>query len=441
MFAGFAVRAGHCRLKQIMSSSRVEHSQWGGYIEYAVVTDVGMRRTTNQDAHSIVLASDEEAWARRGHLFVVADGMGAHAAGELASRMAADGIPNHYLKMRDVPPWEALRAAVEQANAEVHARGQANLDFFNMGTTASVLLLMPNGALISHVGDSRVYRLRGNRFEQLTFDHSLVWELQAAGHPTAGAPDSAIPKNIITRSLGPNPTVQVDLEGPFDLREGDVFLLCSDGLTGQVADEEIGTILSSLPLATAAEVLCDLANLRGGPDNITVILVRVLREPPATTVSQVATAGSRPVAVIPAWFWIAAASDVLLAVALAVLGMFLAAAILGGAAVLSLIGALLYRLTAGQSGGQLVRRLGKAPYRSVACQASRSLVQKFDTIVRQLQEAAAENFWKVDMDQFNVLVQQAAAAASDQDYDRALHCYARAIRCMIDGLQGPSETP
>ena len=429
-----------------MSASLVEYDQWKGYIEYAAVTDIGMQRTTNQDAHSIVLASDEAAWARRGHLFVVADGMGAHAAGELASRMAADGIPTHYLKMRDgMQPWEALRASIQQANAEVHARGQANLDFYNMGTTASVLLLMPTGALIGHVGDSRVYRLRGNQFEQLTFDHSLVWELQAAGHPTAGAPDSAIPKNIITRSLGPNPTVQVDVEGPYGLQEGDLFLLCSDGLTGQVADEEIGTILCSLPLATAAQVLCDLANLRGGPDNITVILVRVLRSPPAELVSTPlarTTAGERPRS-IPAWFWISLASDALLAVALLVLGMTVVAAVLGSAALVALLGAAVYWLVSLPETRHLQGRLGKGPYRRVRCQASRSLVEKFDTIVRQLEEAAVENGWPVDLKAFEELVGEAAEAAQEGNYDHALHCYARATRHMIEGLQmgGRDEQP
>ena len=106
-----------------MTQSSAEYEQWQGYIEYVAVTDIGMRRTTNQDAYAVVLASDHEAWGRRGHLFVVADGMGAHAAGELASKLAADGVANHYLKRRDQPPWDALRASIEQTNTDVYARG------------------------------------------------------------------------------------------------------------------------------------------------------------------------------------------------------------------------------------------------------------------------------------------------------------------------------
>src|SRR6185369_2097132 len=108
----------------------------------------------------------------RGHVFVVADGMGAHAAGELASKMAADGIPHNYHKIHDQPAVWAIAKAVEEINDQINQRGQANIDFQGMGTTSSVLVLLPQGALVAHVGDSRVYRLRGEQLEQLTFDHS-----------------------------------------------------------------------------------------------------------------------------------------------------------------------------------------------------------------------------------------------------------------------------
>ncbi len=250
-------------------------ANWSDCLEYVALTDVGMRRANNQDAHAEVLAPDAEGWLNRGHLFIVCDGMGAHAAGELASKMAADGIPHTYLKMRDQPAADAIRKSIEEANDQIFSRGQANPDFQGMGTTASALVLLPQGAVAAHVGDSRVYRLRGKRLEQLTFDHSLVWEMSAAGQVPKDALPGFVPKNIITRSLGPHPDVKVDLEGPFPLEPGDTFLLCSDGLSGQVPDEEMGAILQCLPPAEAAQVLIDLANLRGGPDNSTVIIVRV----------------------------------------------------------------------------------------------------------------------------------------------------------------------
>src|SRR5690606_32399123 len=131
-------------------------------------------------------------------------------------------------------------------------------------------------AVVAHVGDSRIYRLRGQTLSQLTFDHSLQWELQASGQLPEGTDVGAVvPKNVITRSLGPNAAVPVDLEGPHPIALGDVYLLCSDGLTGRVEDADLGAILSSLPPQEAAQALVDLANLRGGPDNVTVIVARV----------------------------------------------------------------------------------------------------------------------------------------------------------------------
>ena len=140
--------------------------------------------------------------------------MGAHAAGELASQIATDNIPHAYHKRRDLPPCESIVAAVHDANGRINAKGQNSVDFHGMGTTCSCLLLLPDGAMAAHVGDSRVYRLRGHTIEQLTFDHSLVWEMAAAGQATEEDVPAYVPKNVITRSLGPHPTVKVDLEGP-----------------------------------------------------------------------------------------------------------------------------------------------------------------------------------------------------------------------------------
>src|SRR5580704_4659378 len=252
---------------------------WLTFIEHAALSDVGLRRSNNQDSCAVVLASDQRNWRERGHLFLVADGMGAHAAGELASKLAAGGIPHTYHKLLDQVPPEALRQAIIESNAHIHGRGEANAEFHGMGTTTSVLVLLPQGAVVAHVGDSRVYRFRGGRLEQLTFDHSLVWEMMATGQLPAGDVANFIPKNIITRSLGPHVEVKVDLEGPFGLEAGDVFLLCSDGLTGQVKDEQIAAILGSMSPAEATRALVDLANLHGGPDNVTVIVARLAELP------------------------------------------------------------------------------------------------------------------------------------------------------------------
>ncbi len=243
-----------------------------------------MRRATNQDAATVMLAESPSSWEKLGHVFIVADGMGAHAAGELASKLAVELIPHHYRKQADMSPAEAMHKAIAETNAEIFRRGQANIEFRSMGTTCSVLSLLPEGAVVAHVGDSRVYQLRGNQLFQLTFDHSLVWEMQAAGELTdETARSGVIPKNVITRSLGPNANVQIDLEGPFPIQVGDRFLLCSDGLSGQISDEEIGALLSALPPSQAAQIYVDLANLRGGPDNITAIVVEVVGDSIATS--------------------------------------------------------------------------------------------------------------------------------------------------------------
>src|SRR5436190_6880679 len=245
-------------------------------VQFAILSDVGMRRTTNQDSHAVLAADTPAVLEGRGHLLMVADGMGAHAAGELASKLAAEGVPHLYRKYTELSPPDALLRAFRETNTEINRRGSANTDFHNMGTTGSVLVLLPQGAVAGHAGDSRIYRLRSNTICQLTFDHSLQWELKASGQMPEGTDLSAVvPKNVITRSLGPNPNVQIDLEGPHPIALDDVYLLCSDGLTGRVEDEEIGAILSSLPPQEAAQALIDLANLRGGPDNITVLIAKV----------------------------------------------------------------------------------------------------------------------------------------------------------------------
>jgi protein phosphatase len=245
-------------------------------IEYASLTDVGVRRSHNQDAYAALPAGDLEQWQGRGHVFLVADGMGAHAVGELASKLAADSIPHIYTKHAHEGPVSALRKAFIETNLSIHTRGQQNREFEGMGTTATAILLRPEGAWVGHVGDSRAYRIRDGKIEQLSFDHSLVWELARRQHKN---PDElqGIPSNVIVRSLGPEPLVQVDVEGPHPVRAGDTFVLCSDGLSGPVTDREIGAVVSALPPADACRFLINLANLQGGPDNITAVVVRVGR--------------------------------------------------------------------------------------------------------------------------------------------------------------------
>jgi protein phosphatase len=248
---------------------------WDDIIIDAAATDTGMRRSNNQDSQTTVRAPNADLWRTRGHVFMVADGMGAHAVGELASKMACDLIPHTYMKVKAGPPSEAIAKAFREVCALIHSRASANRDFQGMGTTCSSLILLPEGALVAHVGDSRVYRVRDRRVDQLSFDHSLVWELVRRNHLTPEQANLSVPKNVITRSLGPEPTIEVDVEGPLQVQLADVYLLCTDGLSGPVDDHEIGAFAGNYHPRDACRYLLNLANLRGGLDNITVAIARI----------------------------------------------------------------------------------------------------------------------------------------------------------------------
>lgn len=249
-------------------------------VNYAALTDVGVKRSHNQDACAAQPAADAAAWETYGHLFVVADGMGGHAVGEKASAKAVRDIPFLYTKQAREGIVPAIKRAFREANAGIYSIGQENPEFRGMGTTATALVLRPEGAWVGHVGDSRAYRIRGDAVEQLTFDHSWVWEIAKR---QGIDPDELgdFKKNVIIRSLGPDPEVEVDVEGPHPIEPGDCFLLCSDGLSNQVTGDEIGAVVRALPSDEAAKFLIELANLRGGPDNITVAIVQTAGTPAA----------------------------------------------------------------------------------------------------------------------------------------------------------------
>ncbi len=243
-------------------------------IEHFGLTDVGVKRSHNQDTFTVQKAPDRDHWQRVGHLFIVADGMGGHAVGEKASAKAVQEIPLTYVKHVQDGPASALRRAFQEANAGINAIGTSNPEFRGLGTTATALVMRDEGAWIAHVGDSRAYRIRGGHIQQLTYDHSYAWEMaRRLGIPPEELAD--VKRNVIVRSLGPDPLVQVDLEGPYVLEDGDTFVLCSDGLSNLIPPEEIGAILGVLPIEEAGKFLIELANLRGGPDNITALIVRV----------------------------------------------------------------------------------------------------------------------------------------------------------------------
>jgi len=424
---------------------------WDHCLQHAALSDVGLRRANNQDSMAVIVAGSQEMWQRRGHLFMVADGMGAHAAGELASKLATDTVALTYPKLLEKSADEAIVAAIRDANTQIHTRGQANLDFKGMGTTSTVLVLIPQGAILAQVGDSRAYRLRGDRFEQMTFDHSLVWEMRAAGQiPEDQVPDY-VPKNIITRSLGPNPTVKIDLEGPFPVEAGDTYLLCSDGLSGPVEDDEMGTIIGCLPPREAVQALVDLANLRGGPDNITVIVVRLTGPQMARSSDSESEvprlpASTRPVSPL---LWTLLGVSTLATLGASVMGYTLGAATTGywlsaviclGVAAITAVVVLTQRYAVREATSQLDGRpLGKGPYSARMCRADSQFFARASELVEQLRKAAEKEKRRIDWGRVDGLVDRAKAAQQSGDYKQAVADEFRAISALMAQLKGQRD--
>jgi serine/threonine protein phosphatase PrpC len=405
-------------------------------IQTASLTNVGMRRSVNQDSFCLVVADTSELWQQRGHFLMVADGMGAHAAGELASKMAVENTPYLYNKYLDLSPPEALEKAIRETNTQIHNRGSANTDFHGMGTTASTLVLLPQGAIAGHVGDSRVYRLRGNTLHQLSFDHSLQWELRASGQLTEGSELAAsVPKNVITRSLGPNTNVQVDLEGPHPIEVGDVYLLCSDGLTGRVDDPEIGTIMGCLPPHEAVKTLVDLANLRGGPDNITVLIAKILKPEAATATAQappLTLGGKKELKPVNPAVWIVAGVGALAAVILLMMKLPIPA----GVAIYGLI-----KLYSGYSSGTKLgggRFLGKGPYTSTPCGPTPAFFTKLQQTASELKQVALDGNYQIDWAEYDELQRKCAAAQQSNPVD-AVRQLCKAISFLMSELRTQHE--
>ena len=412
---------------------------WDNYLSVASLSDVGMRRSNNQDNLAISMASNMDGWNRRGHLFIVADGMGAHAAGELASKLAVDHIPHLYGKYDELPAFEALRKSVVDANTEIHKRGQANEEFHNMGTTCSTLLLMPSGAICAHVGDSRVYRLRKNRIEQLTFDHSLVWEMHKSGQLSEEEMEAGkIPKNVITRSLGPYPESKVDLEGPFPIMVNDKFLLCSDGLTGLVEDDELGSLMANLPPDEAVRALVDLANLRGGHDNITCVIIHVKHPQLATGADS--TSGMAPRSKSSSLFNPISIAIVLVSAIIAAIFMFMgetATAIIPGIVfAIGLIWLVVQLIQSASSEGDVAgpRRLGEGPYVQKSCASGKNVALQLKTMTTQLINVAKQQNWKIDSEALDKMLQSAEAAEGQE----SVKAYARCISFLMDQLRNQS---
>ncbi len=248
----------------------------------SVQTDKGCVREINEDSGRLVRPNDARLLAGRGVLLVVADGMGGHSAGEVASQMAVDIIGRLYYQSQG-DAQAALRDAVSEANRRIFAAAAEDEAKRGMGTTCTALAIRAGEALVAHVGDSRCYMVRGGDIYQLTEDHSAVMEMVRQGLISKEEARVHEDKNVILRALGTTPEVEVATAEPFAVGEGDRLLLCSDGLHDLVTDEEIGRALAGAEdLHAACQQLIELAKSRGGHDNITVGILGVV---PAGTAS------------------------------------------------------------------------------------------------------------------------------------------------------------
>jgi protein phosphatase len=249
------------------------------YFAVAAGSDVGRVRKGNEDSFYA------DANEYRG-LFIVADGMGGHAAGEVASQMTVGIISDDLSGLNDLESAEALEQvsqAVAHANRAVYERTVQEREKFGMGTTASILVLADERFIIGHVGDSRIYLLRHGELRQLTHDHSIVQEQLDAGLITADEARNHRQSNVITRCIGMGGRVEPDLSDG-DVRLGDVFLVASDGLTGMVEDRRLQQLLSSRAAPSRlVDALIAEANARGGVDNITAVVVRIHSSPAMST--------------------------------------------------------------------------------------------------------------------------------------------------------------
>jgi serine/threonine protein phosphatase PrpC len=240
-----------------------------GAVQSIGETHVGRVRSVNQDAQG-----DWRDPKSPAHLFFIADGMGGHRGGEVASQLAVEQVGNVFGGDR-TDPESLLRNAFERANSEIYERANGDFELAGMGTTGVALLLTGTPrAWVAHVGDSRAYRLRDGVLEILTGDHSVVGELVRRGQLTEEQARVHPQSNEILRAIGTQPHVEVELQ-QIEVRLGDRFMLCSDGLNGMLPDTEIADVLTGTTPVEAARQLIERANQAGGTDNITVQVVEI----------------------------------------------------------------------------------------------------------------------------------------------------------------------
>jgi len=246
-------------------------------VEIAGLTDVGCQRDNNEDSFAYWEPEDDAVFQRIGRLAMVADGMGGTEGGQHASRIAVQTLLESYEVADSADePQQRLINAFADANARVHQEALENPALRSMGTTLTAFALLANRLYFAHVGDSRLYLLRAGELRRLTHDHSLVARLVENGIVRPEDAEHHPQKHVLTAAVGVADGVEPDVpDEPLSLEHGDMLLLCTDGLWGQMTDSEIAGLLSSQAPTSACRALVDLAKAHGGPDNITVQIAKI----------------------------------------------------------------------------------------------------------------------------------------------------------------------
>lgn len=230
-----------------------------------VKSDIGLVRGTNEDSYV----------CEPPHLFVVADGMGGHVAGEIASKLAVTTISRYIEENDELQGEELLKQAIVQANTSIYQLSLSKEEFTGMGTTVTAVYIEDNKAYWGHVGDSRIYLFRNQEFNQITNDHSLVWELVQSGNITKEEAKIHPKRNMLTRAVGTSCLIKIDT-GVIELKPDDILLMCTDGLTNMVSEQDISNLLATKQdnLECIVSELIVNAKNAGGSDNITTILLK-----------------------------------------------------------------------------------------------------------------------------------------------------------------------
>ncbi len=245
-------------------------------IEIAALTDVGRQRVNNEDAYLYWEPDSGEEFRRKGRLAVVADGMGGYEGGQEASRIAVETVRHVYDRDFADRPQQALLSGLRSAHDNIQRYAVEHPEFHGMGTTCTALALVGHQLYFAHVGDSRLYLVRPGAITRLTHDHSYVGRLVESGILRSEDAQSHPQRHILTAALGSGREIAPDLsENPVQLQTGDKVLLCTDGLWSIVSEPEIAKAVGSNPPAQACRALVDLALDRGGPDNVTVLVLQI----------------------------------------------------------------------------------------------------------------------------------------------------------------------